>query len=375
MNNKNTKKSNRKNKNVTSENPETAKNREPAADASALGPDPSAFPSVPAPRSRNGKIARLPIEVRCLLNRRLDDGQDGPTVLDWLNALPETRAVLDQSFAGVPVSLQNLSQWRQGGYVQWQTECNIDAHCQSLRDFAEGMEECGPDYGHVADDLVTVLSAKYAQLVSAACGLDGGVTPDWEKRLQALHPLLRDAIQLQRAMQRAVDHQMALGKMDKAETAAAEDKIRRIEAAVDARKIFGEMMQNLKLGQELAQREEEEEEEDEDVEPEVKHSPTIALLDKSLARYGSKPIKPNQSQSNPETAATVQSAATPKPAASTPLESTQSPESAQAPEETPKASATESAAPAESAEPSKGGNYGMNETHGTDAAERPGGGA
>ena len=44
---------------------------------------------LPAARTRNGKIARLPLEIREQLNRRLDDGEQGQPDLDWLNALPE----------------------------------------------------------------------------------------------------------------------------------------------------------------------------------------------------------------------------------------------------------------------------------------------
>ncbi len=58
---------------------------------------------------RNGKIARLPAVLREEVDRRLNDGQNGPEVRGWLNALPGVRAVLDTQFGGRPVSSQNLS--------------------------------------------------------------------------------------------------------------------------------------------------------------------------------------------------------------------------------------------------------------------------
>ena len=44
--------------------------------------------------TRTGKIARLPNDLRDHLNRRLRDGEKGKTLLKWLNALPEVRALL-----------------------------------------------------------------------------------------------------------------------------------------------------------------------------------------------------------------------------------------------------------------------------------------
>jgi hypothetical protein len=69
--------------------------------------------------TRNGKIARLPLAVRQELNRRLDDGEKGKTLVVWLNALPEVQAILAAEFGGRPISEQNLSEWKQGGYRDW----------------------------------------------------------------------------------------------------------------------------------------------------------------------------------------------------------------------------------------------------------------
>ena len=69
-------------------------------------------------KTRNGKIARLPRLVREKLNERLERSEPGPQLLDWLNALPEVREILRRDFAGVPVSKQNLSQWRRGGFQE-----------------------------------------------------------------------------------------------------------------------------------------------------------------------------------------------------------------------------------------------------------------
>ena len=62
--------------------------------------------------ARNGKIAKLPKELRAELNKRLDDNQAGPKLLDWLNARPETQQLVEQQFGAEPVNATNLSQWQ-----------------------------------------------------------------------------------------------------------------------------------------------------------------------------------------------------------------------------------------------------------------------
>ena len=59
--------------------------------------------------ARNGKIVRLPRSVRNQLNERLERSEESPQLLEWLNALPEARKIVQNDFAGVPISKQNLS--------------------------------------------------------------------------------------------------------------------------------------------------------------------------------------------------------------------------------------------------------------------------
>jgi hypothetical protein len=69
-----------------------------------------------------GKIARLPRKIRDELNLRLENGEPAGSILPWLNALPEVKAILADRFASSPVSQQNLTNWRQGGYQQWRED-------------------------------------------------------------------------------------------------------------------------------------------------------------------------------------------------------------------------------------------------------------
>lgn len=84
--------------------------------------------------TRKGKIARLPRVIREELNQRLHDGQPASQILPWLNGLAAVREILQRSFAGEDVSDQNLTNWRQGGYLDW---CQHQAEADRLQDLAE----------------------------------------------------------------------------------------------------------------------------------------------------------------------------------------------------------------------------------------------
>jgi hypothetical protein len=69
--------------------------------------------------ARVGKIARLPASIREQLNNRLFNGVLGKEIVSWLNALPEVNHIIAEQFARKPISENNLSEWRRGGYQDW----------------------------------------------------------------------------------------------------------------------------------------------------------------------------------------------------------------------------------------------------------------
>jgi hypothetical protein len=69
--------------------------------------------------THQGKIGRLPKTLRDQVNRRLENGEKGRSIVAWLNSLPEVQAILAAHFEGKPVREQNLSEWRKRGYRQW----------------------------------------------------------------------------------------------------------------------------------------------------------------------------------------------------------------------------------------------------------------
>src|SRR5579859_8164212 len=69
-----------------------------------------------------GKISRLPAEIREQLNIRLDNGEVATTILEWLNALPEVRDILNREFNGDPIDAGNLSEYRKRAFRKWQVQ-------------------------------------------------------------------------------------------------------------------------------------------------------------------------------------------------------------------------------------------------------------
>ena len=149
---------------------------------------------------RTGKIARLPHQLRDQLNQRLHNGEPGVDLIKWLNSLPEVQAVLAEHFAGVPISPQNLSEWNNGGFLDWLTTQEL---LEDAREFAANTAELpGFTDGHLADCLAHAITARYAVLLGKM-PLEGALNPDLLARFNLLHRLDRHVARLQRRTDRA----------------------------------------------------------------------------------------------------------------------------------------------------------------------------
>jgi hypothetical protein len=60
--------------------------------------------------TRIGKTVRLPKNIRDDLDRRIENGEQGRELVEWLDGLPAVRNVLNAQFGGGLVSEQNLSE-------------------------------------------------------------------------------------------------------------------------------------------------------------------------------------------------------------------------------------------------------------------------
>jgi hypothetical protein len=64
-------------------------------------------------RAGNGKIARLPKQLRDEILQRLKGGQTAKIIIAWLSGLVEVTAILEAQFSGKPISEINLFNWKQ----------------------------------------------------------------------------------------------------------------------------------------------------------------------------------------------------------------------------------------------------------------------
>ena|ERR1039458_6977812 len=143
--------------------------------------------------TRNGKIARLPRPIRDELNRRFQDGEPGVQLVDWLNGLPEVHRVLAEAFGARPISEQNLSEWKAGGYRDWLARQETLAQARELA--ADATELAQATDGRLTDHLATVLAARYA---AALAGWNGELTEEFRRQLRALRGLCQDIVELRR---------------------------------------------------------------------------------------------------------------------------------------------------------------------------------
>lgn len=145
------------------------------------------------------KISRLSAETREVLNGRLREGESGSTLLVWLNELPEVKELLAQQYGGAPVSLQNLSAWRQGGYRDWLACMEAREGVALVVKEADGMKDLAM-YGQMTEGalterLSTVLASKFAWVLAnwGRVGEEG-----FEQELKALRVVSREVARLRK---------------------------------------------------------------------------------------------------------------------------------------------------------------------------------
>ena len=162
--------------------------------------------------TRRGKIARLPFALRQMLNKRLDNGDKGETLLAWLNGLPEVQAILKQEFRGAPINHANLSAWRLGGYAAWLEEQEIADAARQLQQ-AAAEEGAGADEATLSKGLSAMLALELAR--SAQLLLDN--TKDAEERWHRLRDIAKYVTAARREDHRAswleLEQKKTIGKI------------------------------------------------------------------------------------------------------------------------------------------------------------------
>ena len=150
--------------------------------------------------TRNGKIAHLPRHLRDQLNQRLEDGEQSKSLVRWLNTLDEVHDILDLYFDGRPISEQNLSEWKNGGFLDWQHRQETDQRIQRLLDLAPPSDAVGADDipQSLPDRLAAALTAELAATIQQLLE----ITTDPLQRWKHIREALRQIHQLRRGDQR-----------------------------------------------------------------------------------------------------------------------------------------------------------------------------
>ena len=147
------------------------------------------FPLEPSTK-RNGKIAKLPRALRDRINQALDLGQSATSIAQYLNQLPEVKAMLNAHFDGKPISQQNLSEWKAGGYRDWQLRQELVLQHQ---EFTADVQELGRTAHGMADALFGMVTFDYARLIK---NKDKETPESFEKKRKALSASVNDIARL-----------------------------------------------------------------------------------------------------------------------------------------------------------------------------------
>lgn len=156
--------------------------------------------------ARQGKFARLPHALREQVNLRLHDGKSSGEILAWLNQHPEAIRVWDAHFEGAPATPQNLSEWRLGGYKEWEGRRQETENLKTLSQFASELACAG---GSLADGAAAIASGQIlVALENAGNIMITGGSDDAEKDpLEGLAKIAGAVASLQKAT-------TARGKLD-----------------------------------------------------------------------------------------------------------------------------------------------------------------
>jgi len=124
----------------------------------------------PVSQRRRGKIAQCPRAIREEVCRRLDDGQQGPEILAWLNAQPEVVSLTALQWEGHAISDNNLSQWHKGGFLDWQRQQLEVESTQRLAEFSARLAKATG--GSMSEGVVAVAGGKILAALESAEGDD-----------------------------------------------------------------------------------------------------------------------------------------------------------------------------------------------------------
>lgn len=197
--------------------------------------------------TRTGKIARLPQSLRDQLNCRMQDGETGPQLAQWLNTLEPVQLMLAQQFDGRPITEQNLSEWRQGGHQDWLRREEAKAMALALLEEAESLGQTAGGEAFT-EKLALVLAAELAGRTQRMLAETGDPDKRWtqlQALLRELSRLRRDNHQAAREADRRARTRIQQERWERAK--AREDRERKAQEAEERRKRYDQTSASLQF--------------------------------------------------------------------------------------------------------------------------------
>jgi len=208
------------------------------------------------PTTSKGKIARLTARLREAVNRRLHDGETAGQILPWLNAQPDAIKMAEIHFFGEPVSPQNLSAWRMGGWQKWLADLEETENTKTLAAFASKLASAAG--GDMAAGAKAIAAGKIlARLQALGDDADLETVLALTKATQALHSAEIDTKKLAQAERALVQKQQALNLLEakfELETVKkfmdwyADERAKRIAESPDSKEVKMDQLRLLLFG-------------------------------------------------------------------------------------------------------------------------------
>ncbi len=125
----------------------------------------------------------------------------------WLNSLPKVQALLKADFEGRSITESNLSEWRQGGYREWQVQQETIEAVRNMDVDSSALVKASKT--PVIDLLTRRLAARYVVATQTLNRPNGEGAID----VKLLHGFCRDVVTLRRSDQAAERLEIERGRL------------------------------------------------------------------------------------------------------------------------------------------------------------------
>ena len=121
----------------------------------------------------------MPKEIRATLNERLHNGERNDLLVEWLNAQKEVQEVLAAQFEGRPITEQNLSEWKTGGFKDWERNEISKELVRAGKEESDSLDDAALG-AEISDCSARLLSAEILALQREMLGKEMPVEERWK---------------------------------------------------------------------------------------------------------------------------------------------------------------------------------------------------